>query len=241
MSDTFLAPDGKPRCRWCSAAPDFLPYHDTEWGFPVADDVRLSDIGESLSRFSLEGPRAGEILERALAGAPLPQLAADTWGPATLAGAEIALGAWSTSGEEGFQVFAAAEAEEAVADALRAAGGERLRAKLVELARAASRGEILDDSFTRSSECWKECENVRDLESGFWGDDERWEDPWCFHCVWRSPGVINALAEIKGVEWTKRRLALWDDTSREYTGRARRAWEAMNREYADLDPPEVET
>jgi DNA-3-methyladenine glycosylase I len=41
MSKTVLGPDGKPRCRWCSAAPEFFAYHDTEWGFPVADDHRL--------------------------------------------------------------------------------------------------------------------------------------------------------------------------------------------------------
>jgi len=41
MSATITGPDGKPRCRWCGAAPDFLPYHDTEWGFPVDDDRRL--------------------------------------------------------------------------------------------------------------------------------------------------------------------------------------------------------
>lgn len=41
MSEPFIAPDGKPRCRWCGSAPEFLPYHDTEWGFPVADDRRL--------------------------------------------------------------------------------------------------------------------------------------------------------------------------------------------------------
>jgi len=41
MSKTILGPDGEPRCQWCSAAPDFLPYHDTEWGFPVSDDQRL--------------------------------------------------------------------------------------------------------------------------------------------------------------------------------------------------------
>ena len=41
MSDTFIAPDGKPRCRWAGAAPEFLDYHDTEWGFPVDDDRRL--------------------------------------------------------------------------------------------------------------------------------------------------------------------------------------------------------
>jgi len=33
--------DGKPRCRWCASAPEFLNYHDTEWGFPVTDDFRL--------------------------------------------------------------------------------------------------------------------------------------------------------------------------------------------------------
>jgi len=33
--------DGKPRCRWCGSAPEFLAYHDTEWGFPVSDDYRL--------------------------------------------------------------------------------------------------------------------------------------------------------------------------------------------------------
>lgn len=33
--------DGKTRCRWCASAPEFLAYHDTEWGFPVKDDYRL--------------------------------------------------------------------------------------------------------------------------------------------------------------------------------------------------------
>lgn len=37
----FIAPDGHPRCQWCGGAPEFLPYHDNEWGFPVADDQRL--------------------------------------------------------------------------------------------------------------------------------------------------------------------------------------------------------
>ncbi len=41
MSTTFEAPDGKPRCHWCGAAPEFLHYHDAEWGFPVSDDHRL--------------------------------------------------------------------------------------------------------------------------------------------------------------------------------------------------------
>jgi DNA-3-methyladenine glycosylase I len=41
MSENFIALDGQPRCRWCGAAPEFLDYHDREWGFPVADDQRL--------------------------------------------------------------------------------------------------------------------------------------------------------------------------------------------------------
>lgn len=41
MSKTVKGPDGKPRCSWCSAAPEFFAYHDREWGFPVADDQRL--------------------------------------------------------------------------------------------------------------------------------------------------------------------------------------------------------
>ncbi len=36
-----LGPDNQPRCRWCGAAPEFLDYHDKEWGYPVSDDQRL--------------------------------------------------------------------------------------------------------------------------------------------------------------------------------------------------------
>lgn len=53
MSTTILGPDGKPRCRWCGAAPEFLDYHDTEWGFPVRDDQRLFE------KLSLEGFQSG--------------------------------------------------------------------------------------------------------------------------------------------------------------------------------------
>ena len=41
MEGTINGPDGQPRCRWCASAPEFLHYHDTEWGFPVTDDRRL--------------------------------------------------------------------------------------------------------------------------------------------------------------------------------------------------------
>jgi len=41
MDKVVAGPDGQLRCRWCSAAPEFLDYHDSEWGFPVVDDIRL--------------------------------------------------------------------------------------------------------------------------------------------------------------------------------------------------------
>lgn len=53
MSTTILGPDEKSRCRWCGAAPDFLDYHDTEWGFPVGDDHRLFE------KLSLESFQSG--------------------------------------------------------------------------------------------------------------------------------------------------------------------------------------
>jgi DNA-3-methyladenine glycosylase I len=40
-TEIITGPDGKSRCHWCGAAPEFLAYHDTEWGFPVSDDHRL--------------------------------------------------------------------------------------------------------------------------------------------------------------------------------------------------------
>lgn len=41
MSESYIGPDGQCRCRWSGSAPEFLEYHDKEWGYPVADDVRL--------------------------------------------------------------------------------------------------------------------------------------------------------------------------------------------------------
>jgi len=41
MSATVSGPDGRPRCGWCGDYAPFFPYHDREWGFPVANDQRL--------------------------------------------------------------------------------------------------------------------------------------------------------------------------------------------------------
>lgn len=53
MSSTFLGADGLMRCSWCSTAPEFLGYHDKEWGFPVVDDFRLFE------KICLEGFQSG--------------------------------------------------------------------------------------------------------------------------------------------------------------------------------------
>lgn len=53
MERLVEGPDGRPRCRWCAAAPDYVAYHDTEWGFPVTDDRRLFE------KISLEGFQSG--------------------------------------------------------------------------------------------------------------------------------------------------------------------------------------
>ena len=45
--------DGVARCWWAGSAPEYRDYHDTEWGFPVADDIRLFE------KLSLEGFQAG--------------------------------------------------------------------------------------------------------------------------------------------------------------------------------------
>jgi DNA-3-methyladenine glycosylase I len=42
MSDGIVrGDDGVSRCAWGDSTPDYRVYHDTEWGFPVADDVQL--------------------------------------------------------------------------------------------------------------------------------------------------------------------------------------------------------
>jgi DNA-3-methyladenine glycosylase I len=64
--------DGVARCWWGASTPEYRAYHDEEWGFPVADDVRLFE------KLCLEGFQAGlswltilrkrEAFRRAFAG-----------------------------------------------------------------------------------------------------------------------------------------------------------------------------
>jgi DNA-3-methyladenine glycosylase I len=67
-----LDEDGAARCWWGASTPDYRVYHDTEWGFPVTDDIRLFE------KLSLEGFQSGlswltilrkrEAFRRAFAG-----------------------------------------------------------------------------------------------------------------------------------------------------------------------------
>lgn len=50
---TLAGPDGLERCRWCAGVPEFVPYHDHEWGYPVADDRLLFE------KLSLEAFQSG--------------------------------------------------------------------------------------------------------------------------------------------------------------------------------------
>lgn len=47
------AQDGQHRCTWCLATPDYVHYHDHEWGFAVGSDQRLFE------KLCLEGFQAG--------------------------------------------------------------------------------------------------------------------------------------------------------------------------------------
>ncbi len=51
--EVVLADDGRPRCWWGVSDPDYVVYHDTEWGFPVDDDHKLFE------KLSLEGFQSG--------------------------------------------------------------------------------------------------------------------------------------------------------------------------------------
>jgi DNA-3-methyladenine glycosylase I len=55
MSEAGLVegPDGITRCAWHGNLPDYLRYHDHEWGRPVADDIRLFE------KICLEGFQSG--------------------------------------------------------------------------------------------------------------------------------------------------------------------------------------
>jgi len=52
-SGLLEGPDGRLRCLWHGNLPDYLAYHDNEWGRPVVDDRRLFE------KICLEGFQSG--------------------------------------------------------------------------------------------------------------------------------------------------------------------------------------
>ena len=51
--ELVIGDDGQPRCSWGTSTPDYVHYHDTEWGFGVTSDVRLFE------KVCLEGFQSG--------------------------------------------------------------------------------------------------------------------------------------------------------------------------------------
>jgi len=62
MRGTDRGEDGVRRCSWGASDRLYVPHHDREWDFPVADDRRLADL--SFADFGL-----GTARER-LSGGP---------------------------------------------------------------------------------------------------------------------------------------------------------------------------
>lgn len=53
VTDLSIGADGLARCAWGGSAPDYVPYHDTEWGRPVRGDDALYE------RLTLEAFQSG--------------------------------------------------------------------------------------------------------------------------------------------------------------------------------------
>jgi DNA-3-methyladenine glycosylase I len=53
VNGTVTGPDGLARCPWGLSAPDYVSYHDEEWGRPVGGDTALFE------RLSLEAFQSG--------------------------------------------------------------------------------------------------------------------------------------------------------------------------------------
>jgi DNA-3-methyladenine glycosylase I len=51
--DLTVGPDGLARCGWAGSAPEYLAYHDTEWGQPIREDAALYE------RLTLEAFQSG--------------------------------------------------------------------------------------------------------------------------------------------------------------------------------------
>jgi DNA-3-methyladenine glycosylase I len=41
VADLAIGPDGRARCGWAGSAPEYIDYHDKEWGWPQRSEVGL--------------------------------------------------------------------------------------------------------------------------------------------------------------------------------------------------------
>jgi DNA-3-methyladenine glycosylase I len=53
VADLVVGADGRKRCRWSGSAPEYVAYHDDEWGRPLRDDDGLYE------RLTLEAFQSG--------------------------------------------------------------------------------------------------------------------------------------------------------------------------------------
>jgi DNA-3-methyladenine glycosylase I len=53
VADLVIGADGLARCAWGTSAPEYLAYHDTEWGVPIREDNALYE------RLTLEAFQSG--------------------------------------------------------------------------------------------------------------------------------------------------------------------------------------
>ncbi|HEX6445906.1 MAG TPA: DNA-3-methyladenine glycosylase I [Streptosporangiales bacterium] len=73
-------PDGKLRCPWATSAPDYVAYHDDEWGRPVRDDTGIYE------RMTLEAFQSGLSWLTVLRKRPAFRAAFAGFDPAVVAG-----------------------------------------------------------------------------------------------------------------------------------------------------------
>ena len=75
-----LGPDGVARCAWAGSAPEYLAYHDEEWGVPVRGEAALFE------RLSLEAFQSGLSWLTILRKRPAFREAFDGFDPELVAG-----------------------------------------------------------------------------------------------------------------------------------------------------------
>jgi DNA-3-methyladenine glycosylase I len=80
VSGLVLGEDGLARCAWAGSTPDYLAYHDTEWGVPVRGERELYE------RLTLEAFQSGLSWLTILRKRPAFRAAFDGFDPERVAG-----------------------------------------------------------------------------------------------------------------------------------------------------------